>query len=63
MTLLESALVGIPAVLLTGYVGYWSIRSDIMRMICLAATMTAYWILVVIAGKELIAWVVADIFA
>ena len=62
MTPLESAVIGILAVLLTGHVGGKSIRSDIMRMICCAATFAAFWILVVIAGEEVIAWVIADIF-
>ena len=62
MTVLESAILGILAVLLTGYVAGKSITDDIMRMICGAATMAAFWILAVIIGKELIAFVVADIF-
>jgi hypothetical protein len=59
---LESALLGILAVLLTGHIAGKSIQDDIARMICAAATMTAVWILAVIIGKEIIAWVVADIF-
>lgn len=62
MSALESAIIGILAVLLTGVIGVKSIESDIMRMICGAATATAYWILVVIAGKEIIAWLIADLF-
>lgn len=62
MTLLESSILGILAVLLTGNLGSKSIESDIMRMICAAATMTAFWVLVTIAGKELIAWLIADLF-
>ena len=62
MAVLESAILGILAVLLTGVVGVKSIRSDIMRTICMAATMAAFWILVVVAGEEIIEWVIADIF-
>lgn len=62
MTVLESAIIGILAVLLVGRVAHKSMRSDIMRMICAVASIAAFWILMVIAGKEIIAWVVADIF-
>jgi hypothetical protein len=63
MTVLESAVLGILAVLVTGYLGYYSIRTPIMRSICLAATIGAFWMLLIIASKELIAWVVADLFS
>ncbi len=62
MTLLESSVLGILAVLLAGYCGYMSIRSPLARMLCLAATMGAFWLLVIIAGKEIFAWLIADIF-
>ena len=62
MTPLESAILGILAVLLTGHLGVKSIGDETMRMICCAATVTAYWILVVIAGKLIIAWLITDIF-
>ncbi len=62
MSVLESAVIGILMILFAGVCGFHSIRSVTMRMICAAATVAAFWILVVIAGKELIAWVVADIF-
>jgi VIT1/CCC1 family predicted Fe2+/Mn2+ transporter len=63
MTVLESAVLGILAVLLTGYVAGKSIQDDLMRMICCAGIVAAFWILAVIIGKEVIALVVADIFA
>jgi hypothetical protein len=62
MAVLESAILGILAVLLTGVVAVKSIHSDIMRTICMAATMAAFWILVVVAGEQIISWVIADIF-
>ena len=62
MSVLESCILGILAILLTGQIGYKSIQDDIMRMICSAATLAAFWIIVVIAGKEIIAIVIADIF-
>ena len=62
MSLLESSLVGILAVLLTAYIAR-SIESDIMRMMCIAAVLAVFWMLLVIAGKELLAWVIADIFS
>ena len=62
MTVLESAIIGILAVLFSGLAAYYSIRSYRMRMLCAAATIAAFWILVVIAGNEVIAWVMADLF-
>ena len=62
MTPLESAILGILAVLLTGRIGCKSIGDEVMRTICCAATVTAYWILLVIAAKLIIAWLIADIF-
>jgi hypothetical protein len=62
MSLLESSILGILAVLLTGHVAKQSIKDDIMRMIALAATVTAFWILVAIAAEELAGWIIADIF-
>ena len=62
MVTLESAFLGILVILLTGYCGYHSIRSPVMRTICVTVTLTAFWMLAIIAGKELIAWVVADLF-
>lgn len=61
MSLLESSVLGILAVLLTGYVAR-SIESDIMRMMCIAAVLAVFWMLMVIAGQELLAWALADIF-
>ena len=61
MSLLESSVLGILAVLLTGFVAR-SIESDIMRMMCIAAILAVFWSLVVIAGKELLDWLIADIF-
>ena len=62
MTPLESSVLGILAVLLAGHFACRSIESDIMRTICAAATMSAYWILLVIAAKQIIDWVITDIF-
>jgi hypothetical protein len=59
---LESSILGILAVLLTGYVAKQSIEDDIMRMIAVAATLTAFWILVAIAAEELAAWIITDLF-
>ncbi len=59
---LESALLGILVILLTGYCGFHSIRSPVMRTICVAVTVGAFWMLVIVAGKEMIAWVIADLF-
>jgi len=62
MTPLESSILGILAVLLTGHCAAKSIESDIMRMICAAATLAAFWVLAAIASQQLIAWLIADIF-
>lgn len=62
MTVLESAILGILAILLTGTVAGKSIQDDIMRIICASAVMAAFWILAAIIYEEVIAWVIADIF-
>ncbi|NIO38975.1 MAG: hypothetical protein GTO41_01495 [Burkholderiales bacterium] len=62
MSVLESSILGILAVLLTGYVAKQSIESDVARIIAIAATLTAFWILVAIAAEELARWLIADTF-
>jgi uncharacterized protein YsxB (DUF464 family) len=62
MSVLESSILGILAVLLTGHVAKQSIDSDIARIVCAAATLAAFWILLAVAAEQLAGWIIADIF-
>ena len=62
MTRAESLLLSVLAVLWLFRLSEYSISNETLRIISSSAIVGVYWMLVIIAGNEAIAWVIADIF-